>query len=160
MPQCEGLTQSGERCKKLCRDGKTKCNLHEGETCPVCMLIMNQENSRRLDCGHTFHTRCLERWRRRAYTCPMCRAPFDQPSYRVRITVQPMGYENEIVTSNIQSIVDTFGLDMMNVERFFTSINMELMNILDLQNILNNIGFEFPVPIPSGVNFPGPNTES
>ncbi len=121
------------------------------------MTAMTQENSRRLDCGHTFHTRCLDRWRRRASTCPMCRTPFDQPQYRVKVTVQPIGFEQELVTSNIQNIINTFGLDIMNAERFFSTINFDVMNMFDLHSILNNIGFEFPIP--AGMNHPGPNAE-
>lgn len=162
MPQCEGVTQGGIRCKRTCQEGKTRCHLHEGaETCPVCFMNMSEENSRRLDCGHKFHTRCLERWRRRAVTCPMCRAPFEQPTpttYKVNVTVQPIGYENEITTSNIQNIIDMFGLEIMNAERFFSSINFEVMNPLDLHSILNNIGFEFSIP--PGVNLPRPDAES
>lgn len=115
---------------------------------------MTEESSRRLDCGHVFHKACLERWRRQSSTCPYCRAPFDPQMYKVKITIEPIGFENETVTSNIQSIADMFGLDT-SVERFFSTINFAVTNMNDLRNVLNEIGFGFP-----GMDFPSSHTES
>jgi hypothetical protein len=154
MPhQCEGTTRNGTQCKKTCPEGATRCHIHTGETCPICMLNMSATNTRTLECGHTFHTHCIERWKRRSSTCPNCRMPFDQPMYKVKLTIDPMGYETERTTSNIQSIVDMFGLDN-NVERFISTISFAVMNTHDLRNILNDIGF--PI-IPPGTEFPNLN---
>lgn len=153
MPnQCEGFTKNGQRCKKTCPEGKTKCHIHLNDSCPICMNIMNENTSRTLECGHTFHTACIDRWRRRSHTCPNCRAPFDQQVYKVKITIDPLGYEHENITSNIQSIADMFGLDT-SVERFFSTINFAVSNMTDLRNILHELGFP-------GVDFPSPHTES
>lgn len=122
------------------------------------MNTFTDETSRRLECGHVFHKQCLDRWRRQSSTCPYCRAPFDQQTYRVKITIEPIGYEHETVTSNIQSIVDTFGLDA-SVERFFSTINFAVTNMNDLMSILNEIGFGIPAIVPPGVNLSGANTE-
>jgi hypothetical protein len=155
MPQCEGFTKNGQRCKKTCPENTTKCHIHSNENvCPICMNILTENTSRTLECGHTFHRQCLDRWRRRAPTCPNCRAPFDQPTYRVKITIDPVGYEQENITSNIQSIADMFGLDT-SIERFFSTINFAVSNMNDLRTILNEIGF----PIPPGSDFPGSHTE-
>jgi len=158
MPQCEGLTKNGQRCKKTCPENQTKCHLHSNEnTCPICMNALTEANGRTLECGHTFHKQCLERWRRRSSTCPNCRAPFDPPTYRVKITIDPAGYEQEHVTSNIQSIADVFGLDT-SIERFFSTINFAVSNMNDLRTILNEIGFPIPDGTP-GFDFTGPHTE-
>ena len=135
MPQCESLTRSGERCKNNATKG-INCHLHSNvESCSVCFASMNETNSRVLDCGHKFHTRCLDRWKRRSHTCPMCRTPFDQPRYRVRITIEPEGTNMEMITSNISNIVNMFGLDPNHLDNFFTDIrfadsNLELINEL------------------------------
>lgn len=151
--QCTGTTREGIQCKRMCHGTNNKCHLHKGEQCPVCLLQMTPQNSRRLDCNHTFHTHCLERWKRRSHTCPMCRAPFDQPRYKVKIIIEPDGIQHETITSNIQSLVDTFGLDA-NFERFVSSISFSVMNETDLRSILEEIGF-----VPPGMNFTSLNTE-
>lgn len=120
------------------------------------MLVITNGSSRTLDCGHTFHTHCIERWKRRSSTCPNCRTPFDQPMYRVKVTIDPIGYEREMMTSNIQSIVEMFGLDS-NAERLFSTISFAVSTTEDMRNILSEIGFSGFVP--PGVNFPGTNTE-
>ena len=123
------------------------------------MLNMPTEsiNTRTLECGHTFHNHCIERWKRRSSTCPNCRMPFDQPMYRVKVTIDPIGYEREMMTSNIQTIADMFGLDS-NAERFFSTISFAVSSTNDLRNILNEIGFPVGI-VPPGVDLPGANTE-
>lgn len=114
---------------------------------------MTEASSRRLGCGHVFHRQCLERWTRQSSTCPNCRASFaEQQVYKVKITIEPVGYEQETVTSNIQSIADMFGLDT-SIDRFFSTINFAVTNVNDLRNILSEIGFG------SGMDFSGFNTE-
>lgn len=151
MPQCEGITKEGTRCKKTCQEGKTKCHVHDCEACPVCMSAMSEGSYRTLDCGHVFHARCLDRWKRRSSTCPMCRTPFDQPRYRVKITIEPEGFEHETITSNIQSLVDMFGLE----SGFFSTISFQVMNSTDMRTVLDDIGL-----IPPSVYFSRFNTES
>lgn len=155
MVQCSGITRDGKQCKRMCGVGFDKCAAHKDCTqCSVCLSHnMNQTNSRTLECGHTFHKNCLERWKLRSHTCPMCRTPFDQPKYKVKITIEPEGIQHETITSNIQSIVDMFGLDS-NFERFMSTISFSVMNDTDLRSILEEIGF-----VPPGMNFTGTNTE-
>jgi hypothetical protein len=83
--------------------------------------------------------------------------PFDQPMYRVKVTIDPIGYEREMMTSNIQTIADMFGLDS-NAERFFSTISFAVSSTNDLRNILNEIGFPVGI-VPPGVDLPGANTE-
>lgn len=83
----------------------------------------------------------------------MCRAPFDQPRYKVKITIEPDGIQHETITSNIQTLVDTFGLDA-NFERFVSSISFSVLNETDLRSILEEIGF-----VPPGMNFTSFDTE-
>lgn len=61
-----------------------------------------------------------------------------------------------MLTSNIQSIADMFGLDS-NAERFFSTISFAVSSTEDMRNILSEIGFSGFVP--PGVNLPGTNTE-
>lgn len=116
------------------------------------MNTMTDASARTLECGHVFHKACLERWRRQSSTCPNCRAPFDQQTYKVRVTIEPIGYDHEMITSNVQTLSDMFGLDE-TMERFFSTINFTVTNMNDLRNVLNEIGFP-------GMDFPGLHTES
>jgi hypothetical protein len=84
----------------------------------------------------------------------MCRAPFDQPMYKVKITIEPGNFEHETRTSNIQSIIDFFDLDAFNTEQFFSTISFSVLNNLDMTNILDQIGI-----VPPGMYPPGLNTE-
>jgi hypothetical protein len=46
----------------------------QGEDCPICMDELNE--CIMLDCGHTFHTDCMNKWlgqQAPAATCPLCR---------------------------------------------------------------------------------------
>ena len=43
---------------------------------PDCSICINQiqEGEEILNCGHTFHFSCIQRWLRNNNTCPMCRS--------------------------------------------------------------------------------------
>jgi len=43
--------------------------------CPICIeCFKDNEFYRKLDCGHCFHKRCIDRWFRKDHSeCPMCR---------------------------------------------------------------------------------------
>jgi hypothetical protein len=43
--------------------------------CPICIESFKEnEFYRKLDCGHCFHKRCIDRWFRKDHSeCPMCR---------------------------------------------------------------------------------------
>jgi hypothetical protein len=154
MSQCEGTTKNGHRCKRRCTEGRKTCHVHYGDSCPICMNTMTQGTTRKLECTHEFHTACLDRWRRRNSTCPMCRVPFDQPRFRVKINIEPDGFEHEAVTSNVQSLVDMFGLEMNNIDRFFSTISFQVMNSTDMRNVLDEIGL-----VPTSMYLPSFNTE-
>jgi len=42
--------------------------------CSICVRkIKQEENLERLECKHTFHTDCIQKWRTKQFTCPNCR---------------------------------------------------------------------------------------
>lgn len=41
--------------------------------CPICYDVINEGESTRTQCGHTFHVTCMTSWLERATTCPSCR---------------------------------------------------------------------------------------
>lgn len=42
--------------------------------CPICYDTMKDDNSSTMNCSHSFHTACIDRWLEESDTCPMCRA--------------------------------------------------------------------------------------
>jgi len=46
------------------------------EQCVICMEDIKQGTTLKvLNCGHKFHSRCIDRWLKRKATCPVCNAP-------------------------------------------------------------------------------------
>lgn len=123
------------------------------------MEPMDENNSRKLECSHVFHTACLENWKLRMSTCPMCRKPFDQPNYRVKISIEPIGYE-EIRTQtsqDIQNIINMFDLEETIMSNFITTLAFSLSGTTEVNDMLQEIGFGvFGTP---GMDTSGFNTE-
>lgn len=147
---CTATTRMGVRCKLRARSGETTCSRHAvvSPQCPVCLSDMSMSTSRTLDCGHVFHTRCLERWKRTSRTCPMCRVPFDQPTYKVRVSVQRIA-DNHVAsetytTSNVSGIVSAFGMDPLIDPRFITDILFEIAGNESMSEVFNELGINMP----------------
>jgi hypothetical protein len=111
--------------------------------------------TRTLECGHTFHDRCLERWKRQQDrpTCPMCRAPFDAPKYRVTLSIQRVsdGVETvqDVVVDDIEALASEFDIQLHTVNNNY---RMDIMFGIDenedLREVLNDLGilhFELPI---------------
>lgn len=70
---------------RLCRPFELPIEYH-GEslvdsstsTCAICLSDTNLKSisTRRLWCGHVYHTRCIRHWTYVKTSCPLCRAPF------------------------------------------------------------------------------------
>jgi hypothetical protein len=58
--------------------GKYKKIKELGEICPECSICLEEfkqgEYYRKLECTHTFHKKCIDRWFKRDHSdCPLCR---------------------------------------------------------------------------------------
>lgn len=152
--RCGALTASGSVCRHKPGDGHEKCWLHRGPQCSVCFGPLTERGRRTLPCCHEFHTRCIDRWKRTCPgdpTCPMCRVPFDLPTYKCRLTIERVS-DSSITTSNfersnITSIMEGFGIDLRNLlpespagGRFFTDIHFDIDEGEDLDEILEELG--------------------
>jgi len=156
---CGSLTLSGSPCKQKVHGDQTKCWQHRGSQCSVCLSCMGgQSSTRKLDCGHEFHIKCLDRWKQSCTgpdpTCPMCRVPFDVPTYRCRLIIERVLPPNDrrvsdFETQNVMSIVDGFGLDFRSLApttqgRFYTDIHFDIEPDEILEDVLRQLGL--PVP--------------
>jgi hypothetical protein len=81
----------------------------------------------------------------------MCRVPFDQPLYKVRVSVQRIRDDHtsvhSYVTSNVAGLVSSFGIDPFVDPRFQTDILFEVADDEILADVLEELGLR----IPSGV---------
>ena len=151
---CGGQTRLGGQCKRIVSQGKERCCQHTFGQCSICFSNMTPATTRLLECGHSFHTRCIDRWKRTSRTCPICRQPFDQPVYKVAITIQCMS-DNQMATetyttSDIQSIIDGFGLDinlLSTSRRTLTDISFDVEFGEVLTEVLADLGItRFSMP--------------
>lgn len=72
----------------------------EEEDRPVCSICLDDlgqpmENVTSLECGHTFHVECIERWKRNAapgsnMRCPLCRGPTVVPETAEDVPLPPV----------------------------------------------------------------------
>lgn len=85
---CKGWNKSkGCRCEYRAKGESDFCGLHkqfEGDTCSICLEdVTSKYTSRKLKCGHMFHSICLARWlnsgNENAHCCAMCRKPWRVP---------------------------------------------------------------------------------
>lgn len=143
METCLGVTAAGNRCRNKPGTGQTMCRMHRdnGTQCSVCLQSLTR-STRTLPCGHEFHLKCVDRWKRSCRddpTCPMCRAPFDVPIYRVRIVIDRVAEETHevrsYVTSNIHTIRDEFDLDLRILEDHEEATLNILFNLESPENI-------------------------
>ena len=72
---CEWIKPDGAQCQKVpCMN--SRCSRHLKQTCLVCLEATRSTNSagtKRLTCGHAFHTECILTWFVTSDACPVCR---------------------------------------------------------------------------------------
>ena len=150
--ECTGICRNGRKCT---RKGADRCFQHQDNQCSVCLENMNANNSRQIGCNHTFHKRCLERWKRTSRTCPMCRVPFDVPTYRIAINIQCIHDGQRTIhtydTTNISTLVESFGLDEHLMDRSIADIHFDIEHNENIAEILQTLGI-------SSYSLPGSNT--
>ena len=154
--QCCAETLSGARCRQHTREGQDRCWFHQGVQCSVCLAYMGtQSASRTLRCSHQFHERCLNRWKLQCQgtpTCPMCREPFDVPTYKCRLIIERTSDSfrsmTDFETANIAQIIDGFGLQFRdlipNQGRFLTDVHFDIEPEEVLRDVLRELGLPEP----------------
>lgn len=78
----------------------------------------------------------------------MCRVPFDQPQYKVRLSIQRISdehtYNTSYTTSNITGLVSTFGIDPYIDTRYVTDILFEIAHDETLTEVFQELGLIIP----------------
>ena len=77
----------------------------------------------------------------------MCRAPFDQPQYRVSLSVHHLGSDTTVrdsyVTSNVSQMLNTFGLQNLQ-PRYITDIFFDIGFDEFIDEVFQEIGVRLP----------------
>ena len=55
-------------------------NISEENKCSICLEV-NNNNKIYLDCGHNFHALCIQKWKLRNDSCPICRQRISMEKY-------------------------------------------------------------------------------
>ena len=141
MERCGHATLLGTLCKN-----SANCHLHsiDNDTCSICLSVVRKtRGTRTLPCGHLFHTPCIERWKTRCTTCPMCRKQFDVPVYRVSITIENTSTNNsQTITVNSSTIHEIFEQLEVSTDDNNTQLYFDIENISDLETLLADLGFD------------------
>lgn len=78
----------------------------------------------------------------------MCRVPFDQPMYKVRVSVQRVAdghvSSESYRTSNVAGIVNAFGMDPFVDPRFVTDILFEIARNESISQVFQELGINMP----------------
>jgi hypothetical protein len=78
----------------------------------------------------------------------MCRVPFDQPMYKVRVSVQRIAdghvSSDSYTTSNVTGVVNAFGMDPFVDPRFITDILFEIAGNESISEVFNELGINLP----------------
>lgn len=157
MSRCSATTARGEMCKNACLTDCETCRVHAalGE-CPICMESMTLRTSRRIDCNHRFHNKCIDRWKDQGKrTCPVCRKYFDCSRFKVSLSI--MDTENmRVLTSNLESNVVNSLIDAtnFNFDSVHTDMLFDIDDIAELEQLLSDLGTSL-----SDINTGSLNTE-
>jgi len=151
--RCGCPTAHGTPCRSKVPEGQERCWIHRGSQCSVCLgHLFHETSNRKLPCGHEFHSRCVERWKRSCQgdpTCPMCRSPFDLPKFRCKLLIERVPADGqpsviEFTQSNISSIAEGFGIDFRTMfpqtGRMIAEILFDIDPNEDLQTVLRELG--------------------
>jgi hypothetical protein len=150
--RCGAQTLLGNPCRQILRGEQERCWQHSGNQCSVCLGYMNTGTIRELPCHHSFHERCVDRWKTSCHgdpTCPMCREPFDIPTYRCRLIIERVSDGNltttEFETSNVRSIMGGFGISLERGQEMIQSeIRWDIEANEDLLTELTLLGLPLP----------------
>lgn len=89
---CDCLFDEGRVSKKrrLEEEDKKKPAEAEEEKCPVCLTTLWLVGEAevpvvKLSCGHMFHKNCIDQWRSKNATCPLCRAETVLPAFDMAV---------------------------------------------------------------------------
>lgn len=105
--------------------------------CAICLnTVRTTRQTKGLECGHTFHTSCISKWKRGGgQTCPLCREEIEKPLYRITLSIKNVhrNTEQELNLTSEDQLHRLFSL-------FDTDITIDISNNRDLESFFDDIG--------------------
>lgn len=111
--QCNGLTTSHKRCKRISSNNQQYCSIHAPmykydcpSDCSICFEAIDVNKTRPTLCGHYIHAECLQQWyNTRHTTCPVCRTTLisSKPPTKCELILQTPN-----VTVTIEEMMQAF----------------------------------------------------
>ena len=77
-----------------------------GSSCPICLGETEQQQVKRLPCGHTYHSSCIDRWLQQNHTCPTCRASLLEETEEVQPEDPPVT-TGEVTSHQVSRLLET-----------------------------------------------------
>jgi hypothetical protein len=62
---------------------KSKSSNYSNINCSICLTNINDNNTKTLECKHTFHINCIDIWIDNKNSCPLCRAIINKQPYKI-----------------------------------------------------------------------------
>jgi hypothetical protein len=90
-----------QRKRKLVTNFTPKKEEKQIKTCSICFDECKDKTCT-LECGHTFHTKCIFTWFNKNNTCPMCRAEVKEMKNKAE---QPKGRRFDVPPERILNIL-------------------------------------------------------
>ena len=150
--RCGTVTKSGNICKCIVPTEGAKCGWHtpisgENSQCPICMEEIHIRNAKTIGCNHTFHKKCLNKWKMEGNrSCPICREPFDLPQFRAKVVIEPINGSESTHRSRsfsnpglLQHILEREDI-VSNDPAINTELTIESEDISGLRRVLEQIG--------------------
>jgi hypothetical protein len=78
------------------------------DPCSICLNMVHKQEMKILDCGHYFHSDCVDEWiniKLGNYPCPMCMRIYDTGEI---VTIQPMIEESIIRAQATSSLIQEY----------------------------------------------------
>ena len=160
MSRCSAITKKNEQCKIIVATDCEHCKIHmtHGE-CVICMESITRRARKTLPCGHVFHTKCLDTWKKRQNTCPTCRRYFDCSRFKVTINIedtQTMITSSTTLESNIVNLlIPNIDSNTLRFENVTSELVFDIAEMDELEQFLADLGTSF-----SNLNTTHLNTES
>ena len=105
--KCGSCGEQGHN-KKTCKiiqksSGSSLKQMPKYELCPICMDACKGKTCT-LECGHTFHTKCIFTWFKKKNNCPCCRA--EVPEMKKAVNTQTINLPSPAFMGAMMRMVD------------------------------------------------------
>lgn len=145
---CGFIKKDGTACQRT-----GKCPWHK--ECPICLETGKGPFKPLSTCNHEFHESCIDKWKASGHrTCPVCRAEFVKPEYRVSISISRISDGRTASEQTViqEAIAEAFSrvlnLDFQSIQspNVVTDVAFEVENERTLREIFNEIGMPLNGP--------------